>query len=119
MRTESPPNADFLFYYNGSNVMVEPRNAAATQYLDTTLEHDALAWRNGAAIVETSAVIPLTHKLIVAGFKIVGERRLVESGPRLYLHDGKWGLYSCGPDGVRVIPEKLSGLILKGAGKPN
>jgi hypothetical protein len=90
-KAEPPPHADFLFYYSGPNVAVEPRNSAAKQYLDTTLDGDALAWRNGTAIVETSAVVPLTHKLLVAGFKVVGERRLVQSGPRLYVHRGKWG----------------------------
>jgi hypothetical protein len=70
---EPPPDADFLCYYSGPNVMVEPRNSAAKQCLDTTLDGNALAWRNGAAIVETSAVVPLVHKLIAAGFNVVGQ----------------------------------------------
>ena len=112
---EPPADADFLFYYHGSNVVVEPRNSTAREYLETTLGNDALGWFNRAPVIEDSSVVPLAHKLIAAGFVVVGQRALTESGPRLYVHDGNWGLYS----GGRVIPQELFGQILKGAGKPN
>jgi hypothetical protein len=115
LAAEPPPDADFLCYYSGPNVMVEPRNSAAKQYLGTTLDGNALAWRNGAAIVETSAVVPLVHRLIAAGFNVVGQSAIMQQTPRLYVYEGKWWLYT----GGRNIPEKLVRLILKGVGKPN
>jgi hypothetical protein len=68
---EPPADADFLVYYHGSNVVVEPRNSTARQYLETTLGNDALGWFNRALVIEDSLVVPVVHKLIAAGFKVV------------------------------------------------
>jgi hypothetical protein len=112
---EPPADADFLVYYHGSNVVVEPRNSTARQYLETTLGNDALGWFNRALVIEDSLVVPVVHKLIAAGFKVVGQRTLVQSAPRLYVRDGKWWLYT----GGQTIPPKLVSQIIKTAGRPN
>jgi hypothetical protein len=112
MKTAEPPaNADFLVYGHGSSVLVEPRNATAKVYLETTVSDDVLGWFRGAPVVEKSSVVPLMHKLIAAGFKVVGQKAFVQA-PRLYVRNGKWWLYT----GGRAIPTKL---ILNGAGTPN
>jgi hypothetical protein len=112
---EPPADADFLFYYHGSNVIVEPRNSTARQYLETTLGNDPLGWVNRGPVIEDSSVVPLVHKLIAAGFKVVGQRALVRTAPRLYVHKENWWLYT----GGRVIPQELVGQVLEAAGRPN
>jgi hypothetical protein len=116
MTTSEPPaDADFLVYQHGANVVVEPRNPKAKECFSANAGDEVLGWFNGAPIVEKSAVVPVTHKLITAGFNVIGERALIEAGPRLYVCDGKWWLYT----GGRAIRPKLISQILKGAGAPN
>ena len=104
-----------MFYYHGSNVIVEPWNSIARQYRETTLGNDPLGWVNRGPVIEDSSVVPLVHKLIAAGFKVAGQSALVRTALRLYVHKGKWWLYT----GDRAIPPKLVSQIIKTAGSPN
>jgi hypothetical protein len=116
MTTSEPPaDSDFLVYQHGANVLVEPRNPKAKEYFSTSVGDKVLGWFNGAPLVEKSAVVPVIHKVIAAGFKVVGERALVWTAPRIYVNKAKWWLYT----GGRAIPSKLVSQILKGAGTPN
>jgi hypothetical protein len=112
---EPPANADFLVYYEGPNVLVRPQNLAARNCLETTLAGEAGRWVSGALVAKDTSVIPLIHTLIAAGFKVVGERALVQTAPRIYVNKAKWWLYT----GGRSVPPKLVSQILKGAGAPN
>ena len=66
-------------------------------------------------VIKDIFVVPLAHRLIAAGFVVVGESALVHSGPRLYVDKGKWWLYT----GGRAIPLALLTHLLKEAGEPN
>ena len=116
MKTAAPPpDADFLVYYEGSKVLLKPQNSTASEYVETTLARDGLRWLSGALVIKDTSVIPLTHKLIAAGFNVVGESALVQTRPRLYVHNGKWCLYT----GGHVMSPEVVDQILKHAGSPN
>ena len=108
-----PANSDVLLYYHGANVAVDPRNAAAKNFVEAALGDDVLGGCRGTIIIEESCVIPLVHKLIAAGFKITGEKGLWQT-PRLYVHEGEHCLYTAG-----AVRDELVDQILKSAGKPN
>ena len=92
-----------------------PQNSTAREYAETTLCTNALRWLGGALVVKNTSVVPLVHKLIAAGLKVVGQLALLHQAPRLYVCDGKWGHYN----GGRVIPSPVVSVILKRAGTPN
>jgi hypothetical protein len=112
---EPPADADFLVYYEGSKILVRPQHSTARSYLEANLPRDGQGWLNGALVIKDTSVVPFVHKLKVAGFNVVGQSALVRSALRLYVHEGKWWLYT----GGRAIPPKLVGQIIKTAGRPN
>jgi hypothetical protein len=112
---EPPADADVLVYRHGPNVAIEPRNSAARKVVETVLGDDALGGCGNATIIEESRLVPLVDKMMLASLNVVAQKTLIESGPRLYVSDGKWGHYNSGG----IIPETLVDLILKGAGTPN
>jgi hypothetical protein len=112
---EPPPNADFVIYYEGPTVLVRPQNSRAREYLQTTVAGEAVRWLNSGLAVKETCVVPIAHKLVTAGFKVVGESALVWTAPRIYVNKAKWWLYT----GGRAIRPKLVSQILKGAGAPN
>jgi hypothetical protein len=106
---------DFVIYYEGPTVLVRPQNSRAREYLEITVAGDAVRWLNGGLAVKDTCVVPIAHKLVAAGFKVVGESALVWTAPRIYVNKAKWWLYT----GGRAIRPKLMSHILKGAGGPN
>jgi hypothetical protein len=113
-KPEPPADADFLFYYEGPKILLRPQNLRAREHLQTTLGGDAARWVNAALAVKDTSVVPLAHKLVAAGFVVVGQSALVKID-RLYVNKGEWRLYT----GGRATPRKLIDQIFKGAGTPN
>lgn len=126
---EPPADADFLIYYDGerANVLVRPQNPAARYYLQTILKQkdgveSAVSaeaqrtprWIVGAFVIRAGSVVSLAHRLLSAGFKVVGDKEFIET-PRLYVHEGKYCVYTAG----REIPNEVLGQIVTGSGKPN
>jgi len=112
---EPPADADFLVYYDGPKVLLRPQNSTAREYVQRNLAAHGQGCLGGALVIKAISVVPLTHKLLAAGFKVVGQTAIIQAGPQLYVHDGNWGLYTAG----RAIPPKVVSRILKGAGRPN
>jgi|GEM_PF-3291454 len=114
---EPPPDTDFLIYYDGerAKVLVRPNNSAARKYVAAHVEAlGGCGWIAGALIVRAGSVVSLAHRLLSAGFKVVGDKEFIET-PRLYVHGGKYCVYTAG----REISNEVVRQILTGSGKPN
>jgi hypothetical protein len=71
-------------------------------------------WIGDVLAIKETFVLSLVRKLIEARFKAIGDRALIQT-PRLYLHEGKFNIYTGGhPISLKTVEE-----ILKGAAKPN